>query len=390
MSAVTSRPRRRPPATSRATRYREAGRGDVDALAALEVRCFDTDRLSRRSFQWMIRRGNGWLELVEDGEGLLGYVLVLFHKGTSLARLYSMAVDARARGQGLGRRLLERAEAEARQRGSVYMRLEVRPDNAPAIALYESLGYRKFAVFDDYYEDHSDALRYEKRVHTFRGLERKRIPLYVQTTEFTCGPASLMMAMRALDPGATCTRSLELQLWREATTIFMTSGHGGCGPHGLALAAWRRGFRVELFLNDPKPLFTEGVRNPEKKVVLELVHHDFVEQLEQTDVVVEERAVSTAELAERIRDGAMPLVLISAYRFTRNKSPHWVLLTAVDDDFFYLHDPDVDIDEDKTALDNSYVPVARTDFERFAVFGRRALRAAVVLYRRDGRRVRSK
>jgi hypothetical protein len=36
------------------------------------------------------------------------------------------------------------------------------------------------------------------------------------------------------------------------------------------------------------------------------------------------------------------------------------------------------------------VPVARTDFERFAVFGRRALRAAVVLYRRDGRRVRSK
>ncbi|MDX1594655.1 MAG: peptidase C39 family protein, partial [Gammaproteobacteria bacterium] len=210
-----------------------------------------------------------------------------------------------------------------------------------------------------------------------------RIPLYVQTTDFTCGPASLMMAMRALEPDAECTRRLELQLWREATTIFMTAGHGGCGPHGLALAAWRRGFRVELFLNDPRPLFTEGVRNPEKKAVMELVHHDFVEQLAATDVVVEERAVTTAELAARIRDGAMPLVLISAYRFTRNKSPHWVLLTAVDDDYIYLHDPDVDTDEDKSALDNSYVPVARAEFERFAVFGRRSLRAAVVLHRRD-------
>ncbi len=368
-----------------AIRYREAGGADVDALAALELRCFDTDRLSRRSFQWMIRRGNGWLELAEDDSGLLGYSLVLFHKGTSLARLYSMAVDHRARGRGLGRSLLERAEAEALQRGSVYMRLEVRPDNASAIALYESLGYRKFAVFDDYYEDHSDALRYEKRVHTFTGPERKRIPLYVQTTDFTCGPASLMMAMRALEPETECTRSLELQLWREATTIFMTSGHGGCGPHGLALAAWRRGFRVELFLNDANPLFIEGVRNPEKKEVLELVHRDFVEQLANSDVVVEERAVTTSELAERIAAGAMPLVLISSYRFTRNKSPHWVLLTAVDDDFIYLHDPDVDTDEDKTAIDNSYVPVARADFERFAVFGRRALRATVVLHRRPRR-----
>lgn len=371
-----------PAAEGGGIRLREATLTDVDALVALENRAFDSDRLSRRSFKWMIRRGNGWLELAEDGDGLLGYALVLFHRGTSLARLYSMAVDARARGRGLGRQLLERAETEAIRRGSVYMRLEVRPDNAHAIALYESLGYQQFAVTDDYYEDHSDALRYEKRVHKFRDTDRKDVPLYVQTTDFTCGPASLMMAMHALDPELACSRSLELQLWREATTIFMTAGHGGCGPHGLALAAWRRGFAVELFLNDPNPLFIEGVRNPEKKAVMEQVHHDFVDQLATTDVVVEERAVTTAELAARLATGALPLVLISSYRFTRHKSPHWVLLTAIDDDFIYLHDPDVDSDEDKTALDNSYVPVPRADFDRFAVFGRRALRAAVVIRRR--------
>ncbi|HAQ00126.1 MAG TPA: ribosomal-protein-alanine acetyltransferase, partial [Rhodospirillum rubrum] len=75
-----------------------------------------------------------------------------------------------------------------------------------------------------------------------------RVPLYHQTLEFTCGSACLMMAMHALDSRQPMTRSHEIRLWREATTIFMASGHGGCGPHGLALAAHRRGFEAEIYV----------------------------------------------------------------------------------------------------------------------------------------------
>ncbi|MCT7656069.1 peptidase C39 family protein [Oceanimonas sp. NS1] len=91
------------------------------------------------------------------------------------------------------------------------------------------------------------------------------MPYYRQTTEFTCGPASLMMALSALDATHHTQPDEELQLWREATTIFMTQGHGGCGPHGLALAAHRRGFAVELVLNQDGPLFINSVRSPDKK-----------------------------------------------------------------------------------------------------------------------------
>ena len=49
-----------------------------------------------------------------------------------------------------------------------------------------------------------------------------------------------MMAMTALDPSRTMDANDEIRIWREATTVFMTSGHGGCGPYGLALAAHRR------------------------------------------------------------------------------------------------------------------------------------------------------
>ena len=59
-----------------------------------------------------------------------------------------------------------------------------------------------------------------------------RIPHYGQTTDFTCGPSSLIMAMKALRPSVRADRGLELQLWREANIIFSgaSGGHSGDGP----------------------------------------------------------------------------------------------------------------------------------------------------------------
>jgi len=132
----------------------------------------------------------------------------------------------------------------------------VRTDNASAINLYRKLGYRQFGIHHDYYEDHMDALRFEKRLVQSRP-DMARVPYYEQTLRFTCGPAALLMAMNALDPQMKPSRAQELRLWREATTIFMTSGHGGCGPYGLALSAWHRGFDVEIFVNDETTLLVD-------------------------------------------------------------------------------------------------------------------------------------
>ncbi len=143
---------------------RKACSHDLPSLLLLENQCFEHDRLSPRSFQWMISRAHASL-IVAQAEGqLMGYALLLFRRGTSLARLYSIAISPAARGQGLGKRLLAEAEESARSSGCAYLRLEVRPDNEAAIGLYEGVGYRHFAVINDYYQDHADALRYEKRI----------------------------------------------------------------------------------------------------------------------------------------------------------------------------------------------------------------------------------
>ena len=172
----------------------------------------------------------------------MGYALVLFHGRTALARLYSMAVAPEQQGRGLGRTLLQAAEVAALDGGAAVMRLEVNPSNAAAVALYRSAGYVDFGIYRAYYEDDSDALRMAHALVPRLQSIAWRVPHYRQTLEFTCGPAALMMAMKALDKRLRLDRRLELRLWRELTMIFMTSGHGGCGPHGLALAAWRRGF----------------------------------------------------------------------------------------------------------------------------------------------------
>ncbi|HEX6927945.1 MAG TPA: peptidase C39 family protein, partial [Gammaproteobacteria bacterium] len=216
---------------------RTATLADLDALYDLETRSFDSDRLSRRSFRRMITQAHADLLVYEIAGVLEGYALVLYHKGTHLARLYSIAVDSAARGRGLGRILLQAAEAAALARGCITMRLEIRSDNTAAANLYRDSGYRQFGTWLDYYEDHADALRMDKSLARHLKPDLANVPYYRQTTEFTCGPAALMMAMAAIDPAIDFNRRLEFRLWREATTVFMTSGHGGCGPFGMALAA---------------------------------------------------------------------------------------------------------------------------------------------------------
>ncbi|WP_018174864.1 MULTISPECIES: GNAT family N-acetyltransferase/peptidase C39 family protein [unclassified Thioalkalivibrio] len=354
---------------------------DLEALVALEDAAFEIDRISRRQFRYLLTRGHAATLVAEGpgGEGLLGYVMLLFSRGTSLARLYSIAVSARARGQGLGRRLVEAAEDAARQHGRTDLRLEVRRDNAASLALFRGLGYRDFGTIDDYYEDHMDALRLQKSLATGPDPALVRAPYYAQTLEFTCGPAALMMAMRAVDPALKLDRRLELRLWRDATTIFMTSGHGGCGPYGLALAATHRGFEVELLVRDRGVAFGDSVRSAEKKEVMQLVQEDMVEELEQLGVPVVHGPVNVSQLEARFGEGGVPVVLISSVRLYAERFPHWVTVTGFDERFVYVHDPFVDVEQGERAVDSVNMPIARADFERMARYGRAGLQAAVIV-----------
>ena len=83
-------------------------------------------------------------------------------RNSTAARLTSIAVAPHGTGHGLGKGLLAALERDALAAGAQRMRLEVRADNDVARKLYESARYRVVETLDEYYEDGSAALRYEK------------------------------------------------------------------------------------------------------------------------------------------------------------------------------------------------------------------------------------
>lgn len=358
---------------------REVVESDLAALESLEISAFETDRLSRRRFRFWIRAQHRVFLVVTVSQQLAGYGLVILHKGTRLARLYSLAIAEGYRGHSLGRRLLEALEEQTSQQGRLYMRLEVADDNQPAIALYRSLGYHPFSWIEDYYDDHRNALRMQKRIrYLSENMLKHPVTWYRQTTEFTCGPASLMMAMNSIDSSYSMSQDEELDIWRQATTIFMTSGHGGCHPVGLALAAKARGFEVSVYLNRSTPLFIDGVRSAHKKQIMTMVDRQFRHKADALDIPVIEHEITQQDIAAWLSQGSSVIMLISTWRIDGRKAPHWVALTAIDDECLYLHDPSP-ADDSYNAFDCQYVPVARDDFDRMSNYGSDKLRTAVVL-----------
>jgi [ribosomal protein S18]-alanine N-acetyltransferase len=75
------------------------------------------------------------------GEELVGYGMLRgWDDGYDIPNL-GVAIDPGQQGRGYGRRLMEFLHRLARQRGAKRIRLRVYPENARAVALYQSLGY---------------------------------------------------------------------------------------------------------------------------------------------------------------------------------------------------------------------------------------------------------
>lgn len=261
--------------------------------------------------------------------------------------------------------------------GSTTLRLEVREDNTAALKLYEKMGYKTLKLLIHYYDDLCDGRRMQKRLTPQESKVLLPMPLYVQTTPFTCGAACLLMSFACLDKTFEPSRTQEMQLWREATTIFMAAGHGGCSGQGLALAAARRGYHVELWNQSRSTPFIDSVRDPNKKQIIELVHQDFCQQLAEQDVSMIDAPPSQAQLEEWVRQGACVLLLISTYRFDGKKEPHWIVLSGLSDKFFFFHDPHAESEEHVSG--SGYIPVGKAALSQIIGFGKQKQIACVVI-----------
>jgi ribosomal-protein-alanine N-acetyltransferase len=164
---------------------READRGDIPALAALERACFGEDAFSPRQLRYLVARAKSLcltarlagqdapgvatsfetsLETREDaaqlkpaGEALAGEIIVLRSARHGHGRIYSLAVAPACRGRGIASALLEAGMAHLRAWGARRVFLEARMDNEAALALYRKAGFLPRGERAGYYHDGAPA-----------------------------------------------------------------------------------------------------------------------------------------------------------------------------------------------------------------------------------------
>lgn len=120
---------------------------DLDGIMAIELRAYPYP-WTVGIFRDCIRAGHHCWVLDREGS-LCGYGVLSI--AACEAHLLNVCVAPEFQGRGLGRRLLARMVDLARWHRAQRVFLEVRPSNAAAMSLYESVGFNEIGRRPGYY-----------------------------------------------------------------------------------------------------------------------------------------------------------------------------------------------------------------------------------------------
>lgn len=122
----------------------------VAQIAALEKRCFSDPWSENSVASELTNELSLWLVAEEAGTvaGYVGSQTVLDETD-----MMNIAVAPECRRRGIAAALIEELVAQLKRRGSRILRLEVREGNAPAISLYEGLGFIRLGLRKNYYRN---------------------------------------------------------------------------------------------------------------------------------------------------------------------------------------------------------------------------------------------
>lgn len=129
-------------------RFRPMALTDVPSVVAVE-RASYVFPWSEGVFRDCIRVGY-LCRVVESAGAVAGYGITSY--GAGEAHILNICIRTDLRGAGVGRRLMHFLLERARAAEMHDVFLEVRPSNAVAIQLYESLGFSKVGVRKAYYQ----------------------------------------------------------------------------------------------------------------------------------------------------------------------------------------------------------------------------------------------
>lgn len=135
--------------------FRKMTPDDADAVARVEATCFPVP-WSRESFWREASNENtSYILAIDAATGdFIGYAGCWIVADE--AQITNVAILPSYRGCGAGTRLFAASIEAALARGATAMTLEVRPSNAPALALYHHFGFTEAGRRKHYYSDNGE------------------------------------------------------------------------------------------------------------------------------------------------------------------------------------------------------------------------------------------
>ncbi|WP_018567789.1 peptidase C39 family protein [Streptomyces sp. PsTaAH-124] len=207
-------------------------------------------------------------------------------------------------------------------------------------------------------------------------------PYYGQTTHFTCGAVTALVAQAHAGalPREALDRERELTLWRGATNF------PACEPVGLGVAvrrAWPAS-PVTIHLDTDRPVLLD--HHPEhEREWRALLQHASRTDAERTGVPVDPRHLPMAEIRNVLGRGEQVLLLVSLAAMQGFDVPHWVLCHGTVPGAVVIEDPWTNAATGDTWLDAHLLPVPDASLDAMSELAPDGFRGAVTIGAPQGR-----
>ncbi|MGZ3593980.1 MAG: peptidase C39 family protein [Syntrophales bacterium] len=172
---------------------------------------------------------------------------------------------------------------------------------------------------------------------------RLKIPYYAQSSEFSCGPACVLMIFKFFNTHLKLNRALEFEVWRQCNMI----GVRGADPFGMSVPLLDAGYEVHLvtqrrIMIDPdlwRSRIQEIRLTPEDEDLAVFGIAENKKRALGRGLTVVYSRLTVVRVAKSFHEGFIPMALVHMGVVHQLDIPHWVVVTDVGDDHVAFNDP---------------------------------------------------
>ena len=205
---------------------------------------------------------------------------------------------------------------------------------------------------------------------------RLGIPLYKQTTDFTCGACATLMVWRYFDRNVQLSKRNEFSVWTEIVALpFKFSS-----PYQIAAFFIKKGFETKL-------LMSQGISG-EGKILLECCQTDpaerelFLDFFEKHNKILKRHIASAIldrnptmlDIRRALSNHSPVIALVDSYFTSKARGakdpphlPHWIVITGYEGEKFHVNDSihESGLETGKMVMNGRLLAKAMDTYSRF-------------------------